>query len=42
VSYGYSINELTALENKLLFTAPKSADADGFSRDIELFSALIE
>jgi ELWxxDGT repeat protein len=42
VSYGYSINELTALGNKLLFTAPKSADADGFSRDIELFSALIE
>jgi ELWxxDGT repeat protein len=42
VSYGYSINELTPLGNKLLFTAPKSADADGFSRDIELFSALIE
>lgn len=38
VSYGYSINNLIALGNKLLFTAPNGADAHGFSNDIELFS----
>lgn len=38
MSYGYSINDLTALENKLLFTAPNGVDAEGFSNDVELFS----
>jgi ELWxxDGT repeat protein len=39
VSYGYAINNLTVVGNKLLFTAPNSVDEDGISSNIELFSA---
>jgi ELWxxDGT repeat protein len=38
VSYGYAINNLTALGSKLLFTAPYAVDAEGFSTDTELFA----
>jgi ELWxxDGT repeat protein len=38
VSYGYAINDLIALGNKLLFTAPNAVDAEGVSTDVELFS----
>ena len=36
---GYAIDNLTALGNRLLFTAPNGLDADGFSNDMELFAA---
>jgi len=42
VSYGYAINNLTVLGNKLLFTAPNGVDENGFSTDIELFAASAE
>ena len=38
-SFGYAIDHLTLLGNKLLFTAPNGVDADGFSNDLELFAA---
>lgn len=41
-SYGYAIDNLTPLGNKLLFTAPNGVDADGFSNDIELFSIALD
>lgn len=41
-SFGYAIDNLTAVGNKLFFTAPNSVDSDGFSTDIELFKATAE
>ena len=38
-NFGYAIDNLTVLRNRLLFTAPNGLDADGFSNDTELFSA---
>ena len=38
-NFGYSIENLTPLGNKLLFTAPNGVDQQGFSLDNELFSA---
>ena len=37
-SFGYAFNNLTALGDTLLFTAPAGVDADGFSTNVELFS----
>lgn len=37
--FGYGINNLTVLGNKLLFTAPNGVDGQGFSIDTELFAA---
>ena len=34
-NFGYAIDNLTVLRNKLLFTAPNGVDADGFSNDTE-------
>ncbi len=38
-NFGYAIDHLTVLGNRLLFTAPNGVDADGFSNDMELFAA---
>ena len=38
-NFGYAIDNLTVLRNRLLFTAPNGLDADGFSNDVELFAA---
>jgi ELWxxDGT repeat protein len=38
-NFGYAIDHLTVLGNKLLFTAPNGVDTDGFSNDVELFAA---
>jgi ELWxxDGT repeat protein len=38
-NFGYAIDNLTVLGNKLLFTAPNGVDAGGFSNDTELFAA---
>ncbi|HEY1582001.1 MAG TPA: ELWxxDGT repeat protein [Chthoniobacterales bacterium] len=40
--FGYGINNLTVLGNKLLFTAPNGIDQQGFSTDTELFAASME
>ena len=36
--YGYGINNLTVVGNKLLLTAPNGVDADGLNTDTELFA----
>jgi ELWxxDGT repeat protein len=38
-NFGYPIDHLTVLGNKLLFTAPNGIDGNGFSNDTELFAA---
>lgn len=40
-SFGYAINNLTAIGDHLLFTAPKGVDADGFSTDLELYAVSV-
>ncbi len=37
-NFGYAINHLTVVGNKLLLTAPNGVDGGGFSIDTELFS----
>lgn len=38
-NFGYAIDNLTVLRNRLLFTARNGLDAKGFSNDTELFAA---
>lgn len=41
-NFGYAIDHLTVVRNRLLFTAPTSVDGEGFSTDVELFSAAMD
>jgi ELWxxDGT repeat protein len=38
-NFGYAIDHLTVVRNRLLFTAPSSVDNEGFSTNVELFAA---
>jgi ELWxxDGT repeat protein len=40
-SFGYSIRNLTVLENQLLFTAPNGVGSDGISTNSELFTVSV-
>jgi ELWxxDGT repeat protein len=41
-NFGYAIDHLTVVRNRLLFTAPTGVDNDGFSTDVELCSAAMD
>jgi ELWxxDGT repeat protein len=40
-SFGYSISNLTALGDTLLFTAPTGADEFGYSNNVELYAVTV-